>query len=138
MTIRVFSELVEPTAAMAWLLSQLPTTIISAALNSSCNIPDSTSGIENRNIFPGREPEHMSIVISRFNVRHLDNLRFVSRALTIIADMFRKFNRLREIYYDSYHIAKETSSVELRVLQYFSSRAAVTGHARRSGRSQAP
>ena len=38
--------------------------------------------------------------------------------------MFRKFNRLREIYYDSYHIAKETSSVELRVLQYFSSRAA--------------
>ena len=38
--------------------------------------------------------------------------------------MFQKFNRLRKIYYDSYHIAKETSSVELRVLQYFASRSA--------------
>ena len=74
---RVLSELVEPTAAMAWLLSQLPTTMMSAALNSSCKMPDSTSGMENRSIFPGSEPEHMSIVISRFNVRHLDMIRFV-------------------------------------------------------------
>ena len=71
-TIRLLRELVEPTAAMASLLSNCPTTTISAALNSSCSMPDSISGTEKRSSLPMRGPLHMSIVISRFTVRHLD------------------------------------------------------------------
>ena len=41
------NELVDPTAANASLPVNLPTTIISAALNNNCNIPDSINGTEN-------------------------------------------------------------------------------------------
>ena len=43
---RLISEPVEPTAANASLPANLPTTIVSAALNKSCKIPESINGTE--------------------------------------------------------------------------------------------
>jgi hypothetical protein len=55
------SEDVEPTAARAPLPAKRPTTMMSAALNSSCNMPDSIKGMENKRILPRSGPLVMSI-----------------------------------------------------------------------------
>ena len=47
---RLISDVVAPTAARAVLLSNLPTTMTSAALNSNCKMPVSASGTEKRMI----------------------------------------------------------------------------------------
>ena len=56
LTMRVLSELVEPTAAMAWLLSQLPTTMMSAALNSWLKIAVAATGMAKRGILSHSVP----------------------------------------------------------------------------------
>ena len=60
-TSRLISELVEPTAAMASLPTNWPTTMISAALNSSCKMPEHISGKANSRIRLSNGPLHMSI-----------------------------------------------------------------------------
>ena len=55
------SALVDPTAASAWLPENLPTTIISTALNISCKIPDSMSGSEKEINLSIIVPLHISI-----------------------------------------------------------------------------
>lgn len=55
---------VAPTAASAWLPENLPTTIISAALNSSCRMFIAIIGSANIKIFENSGPLHMSM--SRF------------------------------------------------------------------------
>ena len=61
LTIRLFSEEVAPTAAMALLLANWPSTMMSAALNRSCRMLDAISGSENRSRLPARGPLHISI-----------------------------------------------------------------------------
>mgnify|MGYP000485447172 CR=1 FL=1 len=61
LTIRLISALVEPTAAKAWGPEKRPTTIMSAALNNSCKMPEMASGMAKRTIFPSRGPLVMSI-----------------------------------------------------------------------------
>ena len=55
------SALVDPTAASAWLPENLPTTIISTALNISCKMPDSMSGSEKEINLSIIVPLHISI-----------------------------------------------------------------------------
>ena len=50
-----------PTAAMAWLLSNRPTTATSAELNSCCRMVLAASGNANRTILSHRDPCSMSI-----------------------------------------------------------------------------
>ena len=50
LTSRLMSELVAPTAAMASLPTNRPTTTMSAALNSSCKMPEHMSGKANSRI----------------------------------------------------------------------------------------
>ena len=61
LTIRLMTALVEPTAARAVGPMNWPTTTMSAALNSSCKMPDSARGMANRTILPSRGPFVMSI-----------------------------------------------------------------------------
>ena len=61
LTSRLISELVEPTAAIALLLTKRPTTMISVALNSSCSTPEQISGTANSRIRLSNGPWHMSI-----------------------------------------------------------------------------
>ena len=61
LTIKLISALVEPTAASAWLPENRPTTMMSAALNNSCKMPEMARGMANRTIFPNRGPWVMSI-----------------------------------------------------------------------------
>ena len=61
LTSRLISELVEPTAAIALLLTNRPTTMISVALNTSCSTPEQISGIANSRIRLSSGPLHMSI-----------------------------------------------------------------------------
>lgn len=68
LTMRLLSELVEPTAAMALPPANWPSTMMSAELNSSCRMPESISGMEKRSRLPMMGPLHRSIVISFFNV----------------------------------------------------------------------
>ena len=58
---KFISDDVEPTAASALSPANRPTTIISAALNSNCKIPEHISGSAKINIFPNNGPLHMSI-----------------------------------------------------------------------------
>ena len=59
--IRLIKALVEPTAASASLPVKRPTTMMSAALNSSWRIPDSISGMAKIKILLKSGPEHISI-----------------------------------------------------------------------------
>ena len=54
LTISWMRALVEPTAARAWGPTNCPTTMMSAALNSSCRMPERASGMANRMVFPTR------------------------------------------------------------------------------------
>ena len=54
-------QVLEPTAARASFPDQRPTTITSAALNRSCRMLESISGMANTKSFPAREPWIMSI-----------------------------------------------------------------------------
>ena len=54
-------EEVAPTAAIASWGANRPITTRSAALNSSCRIPDNISGTEKSTIFPNSGPRHISI-----------------------------------------------------------------------------
>ena len=58
---RFIKDVVAPTAASDVSPAYLPTTIISAALNKSCNTPESIKGILKSNIFPNSGPLHISI-----------------------------------------------------------------------------
>ena len=60
-TSRLISAEVDPTAASAWLPEKRPTTMISAALNKSCRMPESISGTANRIIRLSSGPCIMSI-----------------------------------------------------------------------------
>ncbi len=60
-TISCVSEAVAPTAAIASWGAYRPITTRSAALNSSCRIPDSISGTEKTTILLNSGPRHMSI-----------------------------------------------------------------------------
>ena len=60
---RLMSEDVAPTAASAVLLSNLPTTMTSAALNSSCKMPVRASGTEKRMICGRGLPSVMTIAL---------------------------------------------------------------------------
>ena len=51
---------VEPTAAIASLPVKRPTTTMSAALNSSCKMPEIISGMAKTRIFPRIGPLHIS------------------------------------------------------------------------------
>ena len=57
----LISAVVEPTAANDWLPANLPTTIISTALNINCNIPESINGTENDINLSIIVPLHISI-----------------------------------------------------------------------------
>ena len=61
LTIKLIMALVEPTAARAWGPTNCPTTMMSAALNSSCKMPEIAKGMANRTIFPNSGPWVMSI-----------------------------------------------------------------------------
>ena len=56
LVIRFTREAVEPTAAREFSEAKLPTTIISAALNSSCNTLDSSRGSVSFSSFGKMEP----------------------------------------------------------------------------------
>src|SRR5699024_8672716 len=60
LTIRLFKEEVAPTAAIALLLANCPSTMMSAALNSSCRMLEAISGIEKRSRLPARGPLHIA------------------------------------------------------------------------------
>ena len=61
LTIRLMSEVLEPTAANASLPTNCPTTTTSAALNSSCRMLEAIRGRANNRILLHRGPLHMSI-----------------------------------------------------------------------------
>ena len=69
-------ELVEPTAARELSPANRPTTIMSAALNRSCNTPEHISGKANSNIFLSMGPLHISI--SCFSFSSLFSSKFSS------------------------------------------------------------
>ena len=57
----LISAVVEPTAASASLPLNLPTTIMSTALNINCKMPDSINGSANETSLSMIEPLHISI-----------------------------------------------------------------------------
>ena len=57
----LISAVVDPTAARAWLPLNLPTTIMSTALNISCRILVSISGSEKEISLSMMDPLHISI-----------------------------------------------------------------------------
>ena len=61
LTIRLMTALVEPTAARAVGPTNWPTTMMSAALNKSCRIPDRARGMANRMVLLTMGPLVMSI-----------------------------------------------------------------------------
>ena len=61
LTKRLIKEVVEPTAAKASLPVYRPTTMMSAALNSSCKMPEHISGSANSRILLNSGPLHISI-----------------------------------------------------------------------------
>ena len=72
------SAVVDPTAASAWLPLNLPTTIISTALNISCKIPDNINGNENEISLSIIVPLHISIsYLLRFIVELIALLKYL-------------------------------------------------------------
>ena len=61
LTISWIKALVEPTAAKAWLPAKRPATMMSAALNSSCKMPERAKGMANRMVLLTRGPLVISI-----------------------------------------------------------------------------
>src|SRR5699024_6310912 len=76
---------VDPTAASAWLLLYLPTTMISTALNISCRMLDSIRGSEKEISLSMMVPLHMSIsYLLFFKMVHPLKINFCIAYLTAI------------------------------------------------------
>ena len=68
LTVRLISEVLEPTAAKASLPANRPTTTTSAALNRSCNRLEAISGRANSRILSASDPLHMSMLCFLFTI----------------------------------------------------------------------
>ena len=71
LTRRFINDEVEPIAASAFVPTNLPATIMSAALNKSCNIPESMSGMVKETILGKSFPSHMFILYSFLLIYYL-------------------------------------------------------------------
>ena len=101
LTSRLMRELVDPTAARELSPAKRPTTMMSAALNRSCKMPDPISGRANRSIFFRTGPDVMSIpyvfVFSGFMFLSPVSFRYAVFSLNMRpVDMPRTARRFRD------------------------------------------